>query len=149
MPSQPKLEDVAQLSGVSTATVSRVFNAPALVREETRKRVQAAVEQLGYTPHFGGRALASNRTWTVGAVIPTMENAIFARGLQAMEETLAEAGVTLLVSTSHYDSAREAAQISALIGRGVDGLILIGEARDAAVYDLLARRGIPFVLVWS
>ncbi|WP_018700372.1 LacI family DNA-binding transcriptional regulator [Amorphus coralli] len=149
MPTQPKLEDVARLSGVSTATVSRVFNAPTLVREETRKRVEAAVASLGYTPHFGGRALASNRTWTVGAVIPTMENAIFARGLQAMEETLAEAGVTLLVSTSNYDCDREAAQIAALIGRGVDGLILIGESREDATYELLERRGTPYVLVWS
>mgnify|MGYP006271622185 CR=1 FL=1 len=149
MKSLPKLEDVARLSGVSTATVSRVFNAPELVRAETRARVEAAVAELGYTPHFGGRALASNRTHTVGAVIPTMENAIFARGLQAMQETLAEAGVTLLVATSTYDGAREAAQIRALIGRGVDGLILIGEAREASVYELLEARGVPFVLVWS
>jgi LacI family transcriptional regulator len=119
------------------------------VRAETRERVEAAVAELGYTPHFGGRALASNRTHTVGAVIPTMENAIFARGLQAMQETLAEAGVTLLVATSNYDGVREAAQIRALIGRGVDGLILIGEARDPATYELLERRGVPFVLVWS
>ena len=149
MKPQPKLEDVARLARVSTATVSRVFNDPDRVRAETRARVEAAVASLGYTPHFGARALASNRTNTVGAVIPTMENAIFARGLQAMQETLAEAGVTLLVATSGYDAAREAAQISALIGRGVDGLILIGEAREAAVYELLERRGIPFVLVWS
>jgi len=145
----PTLEDVARLAQVSTATVSRVLNTPDRVRPETRARVAAAVAQLGYTPHFGARALASNRTHTVGAVIPTMENAIFARGLQAMQEAFADAGVTLLVATSNYDAAREAAQISALIGRGVDGLILIGEARDRTVYALLERRGTPFVLVWS
>lgn len=149
MKPSPTLEDVARLCGVSTATVSRVLNTPGLVRPATRERVAAAVAALGYTPHFGGRALASNRTQTVGAVIPTMENAIFARGLQSMQEELTDAGITLLVATSNYDAGREAKQISALVGRGVDGLILIGEARDAGVYDLLERRGIPFVLVWS
>lgn len=146
---QPTLEDVARLSGVSTATVSRVLNEPGKVRPETRDKVQAAVRSLGYTPNFGARVLASNRTNTVGAVIPTMENAIFARGLQALQEQLAEANVTLLVATSNYDSGREERQIRTLLGRGIDGLVLIGEARPPAVYELLARRGVPFVLVWT
>ena len=111
MSAQPTLEDVARLSGVSTATVSRVLNAPDKVRDETRARVVAAVDSLGYTPHFSARALASNRTHTIGAVIPTMENAIFAQGLQALQEDLSAAGVTLLVATSGYDPAREAEQM--------------------------------------
>ncbi len=149
MRARPTLEDVAGLAGVSTATVSRVLNEPERVSAETRSRVEAAVAHFDYTPHFGGRALASNRTNTVGAVIPTMENAIFARGLQALQEALAETGVTLVVATSNYDPEREAQQIRALLGRGVDGLVLIGEARDLALYETLERRGVPFVLVWS
>jgi LacI family transcriptional regulator len=78
-----------------------------------------------------------------------MENAIFARGVQAMEETLAAAGVTLLIATSAYDPAREARQIAALLGRGVDGLILIGESRPNATYDLLLARAAPYVLAWT
>lgn len=104
----PTLKDVALLAGVSTATVSRSLSSPELVQPTTRERVEEAVEQLGYTPHFGGRALASNRTNTVGAVIPTMDNAIFARGLQAFQEELAAAGVNLLVASSSYDPRREA-----------------------------------------
>lgn len=146
---RPTLEDVADRAGVSTATVSRVLNEPDRVRAETRSRVEAAVAYFDYTPHFGGRALALNRTNTVGAVIPTMENAIFARGLQALQEALADHGVTLVVATSNYDPDREADQIRALLGRGVDGLVLIGEARDPATYEMLVRRGVPFVLVWS
>ena len=149
MKSRPTLEDVAGMAGVSTATVSRVLNEPDRVSAETRSRVEAAVAHFDYTPHFGGRALASNRTNTVGAVIPTMENAIFARGLQALQEALAETGVTLVVATSNYDPEREAQQIRALLGRGVDGLVLIGEARDPALYQMLERRSVPFVLVWS
>jgi LacI family transcriptional regulator len=145
----PTLDDVARAARVSTATVSRCLNAPARLRPETRARVEQAIAALGYTPHFGGRALASNRTNTVGVVIPTMENAIFARGVQAMEETLAEAGATLLIATSGYDPEREAAQVAALLGRGVDGLILIGRVRPQATVDLIARRGAPCVLAWT
>ena len=146
---RPTLEDVAGLAGVSTATVSRALNAPQQVRAATRSRVAAAVAHFDYISHFGGRALASNRTDTVGAIIPTMENAIFARGLQALQEALAEEGITLVVATSNYDPVREAEQARALLGRGVEGLVLIGEARDPDLYAMLQRRAVPFVLVWS
>lgn len=143
------LADVARLAGVSTATVSRVLNAPALVRQPTRERVEAAVAALGYTPHFGGRALASNRTNTFGAIIPTMENAIFARGIQAMEEELSERGVTLLVATSHYDVEAEARKVRALLARGVDAVALIGHSRPPATLELLAAREVPHLLLWA
>lgn len=149
MQHRPTLDDVAQLAGVSTATVSRCLNTPDRLAVETRERVRAAVDKLGYLPNFAGRALASRKTNTIGAVIPTMENAIFARGLQAMQEALTERGATLLVATSGYDPEQEAAQIQALLGRGVDGIALIGEARPASTYALLERSGVPFVLAWT
>lgn len=146
---KPTLSDVARAAGVSTATVSRCLNVPGLVVPKTRKRVLNAVRELGYTPDFGGRALASRRTDTVGAVIPTMENAIFARGLQAFQETLSESGITLLVASSGYNTAREADQIRTLVSRGADGLLLIGSARPKSTYEYLHRRGIPYVLTWN
>jgi len=120
-----------------------------MVKAETRERVEAAVQALGYTPHFGGRALASNRANTIGAVIPTMENAIFARGLQAMEEELSDHRITLLVATSQYDPEREAKQVRALLARGVDAVALIGQSRPDATYEILRSRGVPFVTLWS
>jgi len=147
--STPKIQDVARLAGVSTATVSRCFNAPNMVVDATREKVMRIVDELGYTPHFGGRALASNRSNTVGAIIPTMDNAIFARGLQAFQETLADAGVTMLVASSGYDPAREFQQIRTLVSQGADGLLLIGSARPEKTYDFLQRRRIPYVLTWN
>lgn len=145
----PTIEDVARLAGVSTATVSRSLNAPGKVRPATRARVQDAVERLGYTPNFSGRALASSRTNTVGAIIPTMENAIFARGLQSLQERLSEEGITLLVATSLYAPEREDAQVRTMLARGVDGLVLIGADRDPGLYALLRRRRVPCVLLWT
>ncbi|MEM7462336.1 MAG: LacI family DNA-binding transcriptional regulator [Pseudomonadota bacterium] len=147
--SAPTLLDVARIAGVSTATVSRYFNTPDRVVPATREKVQRVVKELGYTPHFGGRALASNRTNTIGAVIPTMDNSIFARGLQAFQEGLVEAGVTLLVASSNYDPEKELEQLQSLISRGADGLLLIGEARPKETYEFLKRRGIPYVIAWN
>ena len=147
--SAPTLQDVARVAGVSTATVSRCFNTPDRVVESTRDRVLGVVNELGYTPHFGGRALASNRSNTVGAVIPTMENAIFARGLQAFQEVLADNGVTMLVASSGYDMERELLQIKSLISQGADGLLLIGHNHLDDAYEFLDRRQIPYVLTWN
>ncbi|UWQ16476.1 LacI family DNA-binding transcriptional regulator [Jannaschia sp. M317] len=148
-PPIPTLEDVARVAGVSTATVSRCLNGKGMVSAKSRDKVMQAVEALGYTPNFGARAMAAKRTHTIGAVIPTMENAIFARGLQAFQETLHGHGYNLLLSSSAYRPELEAEQIRALIARGADGLLLIGYARDAAVYDMLSRRGIPTMLAWA
>lgn len=144
----PTLVDVAKAAGVSTATVSRCLNGEAKVAEATRKRVMRAVDDLGYTPNFNARAMAARRTNTIGAIIPTMENAIFARGLQAFQETLLELGYNLLVSSSAYRPELEAEQIKALIARGADGLLLIGYERDQAVYDYLKKRGVPTLVTW-
>lgn len=150
MPNQnvPTLEDVARAAKVSTATVSRCLNTPERVVEKTRDRVMAAVEALGYTPNFGAQALAAKRTNTIGAVIPTMENAIFARGLQAFQETIAQSKATLLVASSSYRRDIEEEQIRALVARGADALLLIGEDRKSGIYDFLERRKIPYVLAW-
>lgn len=145
----PTLEDVAKRAGVSTATVSRCLNAPDKVIEDTRTRVLNAVRELGYAPNFSARALAARKTHTIGAVIPTMENAIFAQGLQAFQERLGQAGFMLLVASSSYDPGIEADQIRALVARGADGLLLIGHHRDPDVYAFLETQNVPALLAWT
>lgn len=145
----PKLEDVARLAGVSTATVSRCLNQPEKVVKKTRKRVLQAVQQLGYAPNFSARALAARRTQTIGAVIPTMKNAIFAEGIQAFQEALQVQGFTLLVATSSYDSKLEAEAIRTLVARGADALLVIGFDRDPEVYEFLETRGVPVLIAWA
>jgi len=146
---KPTLDDVARAAGVSTATVSRCLNAPDRVIAPTRERVMKAIDVLGYTPDFGGRALASRRTNTVGAIIPTMDNAIFARGLQSFQEALSVFGKTLLVASSGYSPEREREQMEVMASRGVDGVLLIGSARPESSVEFLRRRGIPFLGAWN
>ncbi|QJF50363.1 LacI family DNA-binding transcriptional regulator [Roseobacter ponti] len=144
----PTLEDVARLAGVSTASISRALNAPSKVAPATREKIEKAVEVLGYTPNFGGRALASGRANTVGAVIPSMANAMFANGLQAFQDVLSQAKVNLLVATTGFDPEEELAAIKSLVAHGADGLMLIGNARPDATWDFLDKRQVPHVVAW-
>ncbi|MEM8823052.1 MAG: LacI family DNA-binding transcriptional regulator [Pseudomonadota bacterium] len=145
----PTLADVARLARVSTATVSRCLNSPDQVVDKTRARVLQAVSELGYTPNFGARALAAKQTDTVGAVIPTMENAVFARGIQAFQEELGRHGKTLLIASSAYQAALEEEQVRALVARGADALLLIGYERDQWLYEFLQRQSVPTLVAWS
>ncbi|MEM9049268.1 MAG: LacI family DNA-binding transcriptional regulator [Pseudomonadota bacterium] len=146
---QPTLEDVARHACVSTATVSRCLNTPAQVSAETRKRVLETVRLLGYAPNFGARALAAKRTNTFGAIVPTMENAIFARGLQAFQEALGHHGITTLVASSSYSPTLEEAQIRTLVARGADALLLIGHDRTPESYAFLEKQRVPYVVAWA
>lgn len=143
------LTDVARVAGVSLATASRSLSEPDLVLPETRRRVQRAVETLGYVPHGAARALASKRTKTIGAVIPTLNNPIFASSVQAMQSRLAMDGFTLLLGSHEYDLAAEVPVIAALIERGVDGIVLVGTDHDPGVYRLLDQAGVPYELTWT
>lgn len=103
---------------------------------------------LGYAPNFGARALAAKRTNTFGAIIPTMENAVFARGLQAFQEELERNGITLLVASSSYRPEMEEKQVQSLVARGADALLLIGHDRTPDTYEFLEKRQIPYVIAW-
>ena len=141
--------DVAKAAGVSTATVSRVINQPNSVRAGVRQRVQAAIEELHYVADAAARALASKRSRCIGAVIPTLANAIFADGIEAFESSLNHASFSLMLTTSGYDSQHELTQVRTLIERGVDAVMLVGLNHDPLIYTLLQQRNIPYVLTWA
>ena len=143
--SLPNIEDVARAAAVSTATVSRVLNNPASVREALRTRVMHSVQALGYVPHAGARALKLQRSGTVGAVFPTIDNAIFAKAIDALQQRLAEAGLQLLIATSNYDQDAEARQAMNLVTCGADALVLCGVGQSAELLSVLSQRQLPTV----
>jgi len=143
-----KLSDVARDAGVSPATVSRAIAQPDLLSPETLARVRASALRLGYLPDGAARALASGRSMTIGAIVPTLDSAIFARALQAMQATLAQSGYLLLVASHEASPAAETQAVRALLGRGVDGLMLVGAERAPDTTALLTASGLPVVLTW-
>lgn len=146
---QAKLSDVARLAKVSTATVSRALMLPHKVRPPTLERVQEAVRRLGYVAHGAARALASRRTHTIGAVVPTLDNAIFANTTHSLQKTFDAAGYTLLLACHEFDASVEVRLTRALIERGIDGLVLLGTSHEPQIYELIAQRQIPYVLTWA
>ncbi len=144
-----KLSDVAARAGVSTATASRAINTPAKVSEAMRDRVRKAAESLGYVPDAAARALASRRSRTIGAVVPTLANPIFATIVQGMESRLDALAYALVVATSDYRTDKELRQATTLIERGVEGLMFVGVSHRHELYRLLESRGIAHVNTWS
>ncbi len=127
--------------------MSRAIAQPDLLSPETLAKVMASAKRLGYLPDGAARALASGRSMTIGAIVPTLDSAIFARALQAMQATLAQSGYLLLVASHEASPAAETQAVRAL-GRGVDGLMLVGAERAPETAALLKASGLPVVLTW-
>lgn len=143
------LLDVARKAGVSQTTVSRYFNHPGKIHEETRKRISRAIADLDFVPSMTARTLAMSRSQTIGAIVPTFDHALFAREMSDMAELLSQAGYDLLIASGQYEPEQEADLVRTMIGRNVDGLLLVGLERDPGIYDLLNRRGVPYVTTWT
>jgi len=144
-----KLVDVARQAGVSLATASRALSSPELVRGPTLEKVREAVVELGYVPHGAARALASQRSKTIGAIFPQIDNPIFATATQSLAKELATDGYTLLLASHDYDNDTELAIATRLIERGVDGMVLVGLPHDPQLFELLENSDVPFELAWS
>ncbi len=136
------------MSGVSAATVSRALARPDMVNRMTLQRVSKAADALGYFPAGAARALASGKSKVIGAIVPTLDNAIFSRALQSLQGELAAAGYQLIVASNDYNPGAEAAILRALLAQGVDGLMLVGADRSPEALAILARANVPVVFTW-
>ena len=145
----PTQSDVAARAGVSTATVSRVVNNTGIFSADVRERVLSAIQDLNYVPDASARALALQRSGTLGAIIPTLNNAIFAEGINAFEKAAQALGYTLILSVSQQDQEREHDLIIKMIERGVDGLLLVGNLHKQAALERLEQAGVRHVCTWA
>jgi LacI family transcriptional regulator, galactose operon repressor len=143
------LRDVARVAGVHPATVSRALNEEtrALVNEETARRVLKAAEKLGYRPNPIARGLKTNRSYTIGVLIPDLTNPLFPPILRGIEDRLATAGYTPLTANTDNDPERELLDSQTMRARQVDGIIAATARRDHRLHDALLDAGIELVLV--
>jgi len=139
------LETLATRSGISAATLSRVLNHPHQVRAPLRARAERVLRDAGYVAHGAARSLASKRSRTMGAIVPTIDSALFAGVVEGLQQAIHVGGYQLLLASSRYDLEQEASEVRALLERGVDGLMLIGSAHAPATLAMLRRHGVPFV----
>ena len=121
--------EVAELAGVSLATVSRVINpgSGARVSEKTREKVLCAMRELGYRPNSIAQSLATRSSNAVGVLVSELHGPFFGAMLAAVEETLKSAGKFLLVAAGHNDEEQEREAIRFLVSRNCDALIVHAE----------------------
>jgi len=141
------VKDVAELAGVSTATVSRALSGLPGVREPLRGNVLDAARRLGYQPNRAARDLRARSNRTIGVLIPDIENPFFTSVVRGIEETLQATGYTLLLANYNEDPEREAAHLATFRAGGVGGLLFAASREPAPLYEQFADSGIPMVAV--
>jgi LacI family gluconate utilization system Gnt-I transcriptional repressor len=139
------LSDVAARAGVSTVTASRVLRKPEMVSPPLRHRVESAVRDLGYIPNQLASALASSRTSTVGVVIQSLTNGVFADYLRALHDIFMPAGFQVLVLNSRYSAVEEEKAIATLLGHHPEAMIVAGIDHTERGRLLLEQSGVPVV----
>lgn len=144
----PGILDVARRAGVSGATVSRCFARPAVVRPDTRKRVLRAASELGYIRDRMASGLQRRVSGTVGLVVPTIDNAIFAELIEAFSLRLQDHDRTMLIASHDYDERREVTIIRSLLERRIDAIALVGADHSSVALEMLAVRDLPTVALW-
>lgn len=141
------LRDVAARAGVSVATVSRVLNSPERVSLDTRRTVESAISDLKFIPSAAARAINSGRTRMIAALLPTLDNAIYARLVNGLEDRFASKGLSLMVAQTRDDPSLEIERAKQLVDIGAEALIVAGVSHDEALYALIDRAQIPIVAV--
>jgi LacI family transcriptional regulator len=123
------IRDVAQLAGVSPATVSKVMNDAPYVSEATRVRVRAAAEKLNFRPNSIARSLKMSRTSTLGLITDDLEGVFTLSMMRGVEEVASAQSFSVFLCNSYGDMARERAHLEMLIDKQVDGVILMSGYR--------------------
>jgi LacI family transcriptional regulator len=140
------IRDVAREAAVSVASVSRVLNGTATVSPETRARIVAVADRLGYVPHAGARSLSLSRTHAVGVVLPDLHGEFFSELVRGMDREASRRGLQLLLSSMHDDIEQASHALRAMRGR-VDGLVIMAPHLEAAALVRALPRTTPAVLI--
>ena len=144
------IKDVARHARCGVATVSRVLNNTGPASAETRERVLAAVKELQFEFSEVGRSLQSSTTRTIGCVVPSIANPVYADAVQGVQETFHEAGYQTLLVCTNYDSEVESQAIRTLMAKQVDGFVLtVSDALSSQGLRSIQNREVPHCLLFN
>jgi LacI family transcriptional regulator len=150
MPDRPAtLRDVAAAARVHPATASRALNPETriLVSEDTARRVTDAAARLGYRPNPVARSLRTRRSYTVGVLIPDLNNPLFPPVVRGLEDKLAAAGYVALLGNTDADASRERTLFEQMRARHVDGFVLATATLHGQLLADAAAADVPVVLM--
>jgi LacI family transcriptional regulator len=142
------MREVATKAGVSAMTVSRVINESPRVSDEVRRRVEAAIADLGYVPNRLARGLIRQKTGALGLIVPDVANPFFTLVVRGAEEVAWRAGYHVILCNTQADIDRERGYIEDMLSFQVEGLLLapVGE-RSRPNLRVLRKNNVPFVLI--
>lgn len=146
-PKRTSIKDVAAAAGVSIGTVSNVLNRPDAVADDTRRRVLATIQRLGYVRNESARQLRAGHSRTIGLLVLDVANPYFMDVAAGVEETTDERGHLLTLCNSGEDRDREDNHLDNLLEQRVRGLLVTPVDADNPRLERFAERGIPVVLV--
>ncbi|MCP4721910.1 MAG: LacI family transcriptional regulator, partial [Desulfobacteraceae bacterium] len=141
--------DVAKLAGVSTATVSRVINSPKAVREKTRVKVTRAMKTCNYKYNALARGFATKQSNTIGLIIPTINNPVFAESTRGVQDYADQQKIQVILGNTYYQNDQEENLVKTLREKQVDGLIITTTNPRGAALKTLLDENFPFVLLYS
>jgi len=141
--------DVAKLAGVSTATVSRVINSPEIVKTQTRDKVTAAMKLCNYKYNALARGFVTKRSNTIGLIIPTINNQVFAESTRGVQDYAEQNKIQVLLGNTYYRPGQEEKLIKTFREKQVDGLIITTTNPRGAILKTLVTESVPFVLLYS
>lgn len=144
------IREVARIAGVSTATVSRAMNGSGPVSSEAREAIDRAIKDSGFRPNHIGRQLKTAHTHTIGVLVPSLKNPIFADTVAGMERVAGRAGYNVLLASSGYRSEKESSAVETFLGSRVEGMVLtVADETRSRALDTLSATGLPFVLMFN
>ena len=141
------IKDVAREAGVSIATVSRVLNDIDVVNEETKKKVLEAIKKLGYRPNIVARSLKTQRTRTVGILIPDISNQFYPEIVRGAEDVANIYDYNVMLCNSDFDLDKEKEYLRVLKEKMVDGVLYMSSSLNKDILDLINELDVKTVLV--
>jgi LacI family transcriptional regulator len=141
------MKDIARDLGVSVITISKVLRNHPDVGDETRERVLARVKELDYRPNLAARSLVTGRSYLVGLVVPDLLHPFFAEIAKSLSEALRASGYYLIISSSDEDPDLEEQEISQLLARRLDTVIIASCRSTVELFFRIEKQNTPFVLI--
>jgi LacI family transcriptional regulator len=141
------IKDVAKEAGVSIATVSRVLNSINVVNEDTKKRVEEAIEKLSYRPNIVARSLKTHRTSTIGIIIPDISSAFYPEIVRGAEDVANIYEYNIILCNTDLDPEKEMEYLNVLKEKMVDGVIYMSNSLESKTIELIKKLQMPTVLV--
>lgn len=143
----PTIRDVAQRAGVAPITVSRVINNSGYVSEQTREKVQGAIDELGYVPNMLGPSLRFQQTMTLAVVITDITNPFWTTVTRGVEDVAQANGYSTILCNTDESEAKQEQYLHMLLRRRIDGILLVPACSEAKTIELIQKQEIPVVVM--